>query len=239
MYEVDIKTTKKINEMFQKISEKNKITSDKIRELKEKRNNIEKEINELKIMLIQDELEGNGGLKNKINNQIDKRIIEINSIDSKVEAYREYSNNHIEEADEILNTAAIEYIVERDKYCNKLYKIMEDTEEEIENLQSKIDMKKKEKQEVSNYLYTYNPYDVIPKSLVDVISYINPKYKKIILDEIESKSKSESFPKGTIIHTQLSKSEKGAVIQKFITNNFEELKKIGVKKKSILSKYFK
>lgn len=239
MYGVEIETTKKVNEMMQRINEKNNITNEKIKELQEKRSNVEKEINELKVILIQDELEGNGELKNKVNNQIDKRIIEINSIDSKIEAYREYSNNHIEEADEILNTAAIEYIVERDKYFNKLYKIMEDTEEEIKNLQSKIDLKKKEKQEVNNYLYTYNPYDVIPQSLVDIISYIDPKYKKLILDEIERESKSESFPKGTTIHKELSKSEKGLVIQKFITNNFEELKKIGGKKKSILSKYFK
>lgn len=220
-----IKTRVEVDKFLSDINVKKESSKNKLLQLNNEKTIKENELKELNVELVKCELDGNSAQYNKINKKILEYRDILKDIDSKIYAYTQYSEFHSIEADEIFLNAAYEYNEIKDKFTNDLNKKLVKVSDEIDKLNDKIKELKEEKEDILYSLYTAKPFEGIGYSIYKIFPYLDKDTKEGIEKMIESEK-------------VMIKGEEGKVVNKFLRENYNNIKKNKKEKLSILNKIF-
>lgn len=186
------KTKQMIEDFLQQVEQDKALAAEKMKELEEKRVELDAERSEISKAVIRMEHEGKQEAVNKLTKELANRVSEISVLDSKIEAYKEMGNSYEAEAEKVFVVAAKEYNEEYPKTLeqanNKLIKAREELENAKELVRKQENVLSAAESEVSHV--KANMRYVLEDRLKEIEKYLPKKIN--ILEVPEAKGHYET-----------------------------------------------
>lgn len=219
-----IKTHSEVNRLLDNIHSKEDKIKSKLSELNDEKKRLTDELNELNVKLVEAEIEGDKTKYNKISKKIEEQEKTIGLIEQKIYAYTQYKDFNCNDADSVFALAAYEYNDNKNKYEETLNTRLDKLSNDIEKEENKLKELKKEKEDILYELYTAKPFEGIGNSVVKILPYLSTGIKKEINKLLDN--------------DKVFVGDEGIVINKYLKENYDQIKQFQKQKSSIIKKLF-
>lgn len=182
------KTEQMISEFLEQVEKDKVLAAEKLNELQEQREKLDKERSEISKAVIRMENEGDQEAVKKLTKELSNRVNEISVLDSKIEAYKEMGSNYEAEVEKIFASAAKElnedYPKEEKKHNEEIIAARKEVEEAKKVLMTKEKVLEDKQFLLSSTKSTLKTF--LDFSLPQIMSYMPNKIKDLIVPEVES-----------------------------------------------------